>query len=75
MKKSNKTNDNDFLSIITTFFDEAVATNSRQRIFTALFCGIGATIFSIGIVIGTTKVTDEKKQDNILEQKTERNGT
>lgn len=64
MKKFN------ILSSILTFFDEAVATKARQRILTVLFCGIGATLFSTGIVIGTTKTTDEGKPEQ-SEEKTE----
>ncbi len=56
------------LSTIMTFFDEAVATNARQRIWTALLCGIGATLFSTGIVIGTTKNTNEKESEQNLEE-------
>lgn len=56
------------LSTAMTFSDEAVATNARQRILTVLLCGIGATLFSTGIVIGTTKNTNEKESEQNLEE-------
>lgn len=71
MKKSNRNSSNDYLSIVMMFFDEAVATSARRRIFASIFCGIGATMFSVGIAIGTTKTTDEKNQGSVLEEKQE----
>lgn len=62
MKKS------DSLSLVTSFFDEAVATNARQKIFMVLFCGLGATLFSTGLVIGTTKNENRKSSKSNLGQ-------
>lgn len=53
----------DKLSMILTFFDEAVATKPRKKLLSVLLCGIGATLFSAGIAIGTTKTADEEKAE------------
>lgn len=55
-------------SIIMKFFDEAVATKARQKIIAVLFCGIGATIFSTGIVIGIIK--PEHMEEPMEQEKT-----
>ncbi len=62
MKKPDK------LSIILTFFDEAVATKPRKKLLSVLLCGMGATLFSAGIAIGTTKTADEEKLDQNEEE-------